>query len=67
MRGGYAGIAEPGVGVQDVFENLTILSGDDSADDFNSETENEENSYQVVTGTGTNARICSDPALWATA
>ena len=59
IKGGYAGIGEAEPDARDINLYETILSGDLSANDGNnpddpvSETSRAENSYQVVTGSGT--------------
>ncbi len=59
LRGGFSGFATPGPDTRNTFENLTILTGDDYGDDYTSENENRESSYQVVRGI---ARVTlSDP------
>ena len=48
IRGGYAGFAEPGPNIRDIRTYETILSGDIGLADVNID-----NSYHVVTGSGT--------------
>jgi len=54
VKGGYASIGEPDPDVRDIGMCETILSGDINGDDGPNFTNNGENSYHVVTGSGTN-------------
>jgi parallel beta-helix repeat protein len=60
IKGGYAGLdaTEPDVRDIDLYE--TILSGDLNGDDGPSFTNNTENSYHVVTGSGTDGTAVLD-------
>jgi len=63
IEGGYAGFGEPDPDARDVELYETILSGDLDGDDedFNPNgTNNDENSYHVVTGTNTNETAILD-------
>ncbi|MHC4589772.1 MAG: right-handed parallel beta-helix repeat-containing protein, partial [Planctomycetota bacterium] len=53
LMGGYAGVLEPNPDVRDVDLYETILSGDLLGNDLPNFVDNDENSYNVVTGTGT--------------
>jgi len=59
LKGGYAGSGEPDPDARDIEAYETILSGDLNGDDVGF-TNNGENSYQVVTGSGTNATAVLD-------
>ncbi len=53
VRGGYAGCGEPDPNARDIELYETILTGDMASDDEPNFTNNEENSYHVVTGSYT--------------
>jgi hypothetical protein len=53
IKGGYAGYGEPDPDARDIELYETILSGDLNGDDGPSFTNNGENSYHAVTGSGT--------------
>ncbi|MHC4500691.1 MAG: choice-of-anchor Q domain-containing protein, partial [Planctomycetota bacterium] len=61
IKGGYGGFSEPDPNVRDIYEYETILSGDLSGNDAGAsesmdlliEPSRDENSFHVVTGTGT--------------
>jgi parallel beta-helix repeat protein len=50
--GGYAGFGQPNPDTRDIIEYETILSGDLNGDDGPDFANNEENSYHVVAGSG---------------
>jgi hypothetical protein len=54
LRGSYAGFGEPAPDTRDIDLYETILSGDLNYDDGPDFANNYENSYHVVTGSGTN-------------
>ncbi len=56
IKGGYAGYYRPDPNAQDIELYETILSGDLKHDDGPDFTNNGENSYHVITGSGTDAR-----------
>ena len=60
VRGGYAGLGEPDPDARDIDLYETILSGDLNGDDGQSFTNNGENSYHVVTGSGTDVTTMLD-------
>ena len=60
MRGGYAGAGESKPDARDIHLYKTILSGDLNSDDGANFTNNSENSYHVVTGSGTNETAVLD-------
>jgi parallel beta-helix repeat protein len=61
VKGGYAGLALPGSPNDwDAAVYLTTLSGDLAGDDGPNFANNDENSYQVVTGSGTDATAVLD-------
>jgi predicted outer membrane repeat protein len=53
LKGGYAGFGEPDPDERDIELHETILSGDLNGDDGPNFANNDENSYHVVTGSGT--------------
>jgi parallel beta-helix repeat protein len=55
LKGGYAGFGEPDPNARDVQLYETILSGD-----INTPSDNSDNSYHVVTGSGTDATAVLD-------
>ncbi|MHC4092741.1 MAG: choice-of-anchor Q domain-containing protein, partial [Planctomycetota bacterium] len=59
LSGGYAGTGQPDPDERDIALHKTILSGDLNGDD-NSGGDNSENSYHVVTGSGTDATAVLD-------
>jgi hypothetical protein len=52
IKGGYAGFGEPNADARDIDTYETILSGDIAGDDGPDFTNNDENCYHVVTGSG---------------
>jgi len=60
IRGGYAGSANADPNVRDLKAYKTILSGDLTGDDEPNFANNSDNSYHVVTGSGTNATAVLD-------
>ena len=60
IRGGYAGFGESEPNARDIDVYETILSGDLAGDDGPDFTNNSENSYHVVTGSGTDATTVLD-------
>jgi thioredoxin len=60
LAGGYAGFGEPDPNAWDVRLYETILSGDLNGDDGPGLANNSENSYHVVTGSGTDATAVLD-------
>ena len=60
IKGGYAGAGEPDPDARDIKLNQTIISGDLNGDDGPNFTNNSENSYHVVTGSGTNETAVLD-------
>jgi hypothetical protein len=68
LKGGYAGFGEPDPNARDIERYETILTGDLSADDVDVydpidllyEPTRSENSYHVVTGSGTDANTVLD-------
>jgi hypothetical protein len=60
LKGGYAGFGKPDPEARDIELYETILSGDLNDDDEPNFTNNSENSYHVVTGSGTNATAVLD-------
>ena len=60
VQGGYAGFGEPNPDARDVGLYETILSGDLAGDDGPNFANNAENSYHVVTGSGTDATAVLD-------
>jgi hypothetical protein len=60
IKGGYAGLGEPDPNARDFSLYPTILSGDLNGDDGPSFAGNSENSYHVVTGSGTDATAVLD-------
>ncbi len=55
VKGGYAGFGEPNPDARDIDTYKTILSGDLAGNDGPGFANNAENSYHVVTGSGTDA------------
>jgi hypothetical protein len=53
IKGGYAGCGAPDPDARDIETNKTILSGDLAGDDGPDFANNDENAYNVVTGSGT--------------
>ncbi len=60
VKGGYAGFGEPDPNARDVDVYQTILSGDLNGDDGPNFADNGENSYHVVTGSGTDETAVLD-------
>jgi hypothetical protein len=60
IRGGYAGSANSDPNARDIEAYKTILSGDLNGDDEPNSANNSDNSYHVVTGSGTNATAVLD-------
>jgi hypothetical protein len=60
ITGGYAGYGEPDPNARDIDAYQTILSGDLSGDDQPDFVNNGENSYHVVTGSGTEPNAILD-------
>ena len=60
VKGGYAGFGEPDPDAWDVELYETILSGDLSGNDGANFVNNDENSYHIVNGTGTNSTAVLD-------
>ncbi|MBA7641265.1 hypothetical protein ES703_48941 [subsurface metagenome] len=60
VRGGYAGSGEPDPNARDIEAYETILSGDLLGNDGPDFANNGENSFHVVTGSGTNATAVLD-------
>lgn len=60
IRGGYAGSANSDPNARDLKAYKTILSGDLNGDDEPNFVNNSDNSYHVVTGSGTNATAVLD-------
>ena len=60
IKGGYAGVSERDPNVRDIKLYKTILSGDLNQDDGADFTNNSENSYHVVTGSGTDGSAIFD-------
>ncbi len=60
IKGGYAGLGEPEPNARDVDVYQTVLSGDLNGDDDLSFANDAENSYHVVTGSGTNETAILD-------
>jgi hypothetical protein len=60
IKGGYAGFGEPNPDARDVELYQTILTGDLAGNDGANFANNTENSYQVVTGSGTDATAVLD-------
>ncbi|MHC4676724.1 MAG: right-handed parallel beta-helix repeat-containing protein, partial [Planctomycetota bacterium] len=60
IYGGYAGFGEPDPNERNVELHETILSGDLNSDDEPNFVNNSENSYNIVTGSGTDATAVLD-------
>jgi len=60
LKGGYAGLTEPDPNARHVDMYKTILNGDLAGNDMPNFTYNSENSYHVVTGSGTNPTAIID-------
>ncbi|MHC4891655.1 MAG: right-handed parallel beta-helix repeat-containing protein, partial [Planctomycetota bacterium] len=60
LKGGYAGYGEPDPNARDIGEYETILSGDLNGNDGSDFANNGENSYHVLTGSGTNETTVLD-------
>jgi hypothetical protein len=60
IKGGYAGFGEPDPNARDIDAYESILSGDLNGDDGPDFADNSENSYHVVTGSGTDANTVLD-------
>ncbi len=60
IKGGYAGAGGPDPDARDINENRTILSGDLAGDDGYNLANRKENSYHIVTGSGTDATAVLD-------
>ena len=60
IEGGYAGCGAPDPDVRDTGTSESILSGDLASDDGPDFADNDENSYHVVSGSGTEASAILD-------
>ena len=60
IKGGYAGLSSPDPNIRDIDAYETILSGDLNGDDDSNFANNSENSYHVLTGSGTDATAILD-------
>ena len=60
IKGGYAGFGEPGPNARDIEVYKTVLSGDLLGNDGPDFANNGENSYHVVTGSGTDETAVLD-------
>jgi len=60
IKGGYAGYGQSDPNVRDIETHETILSGDLNADDDPNFTYDDENSYHVLTGSGTDETAVLD-------
>ncbi len=60
VKGGYAGFGAPDPDARDIELYKTILSGDLDGNDGRDSANNSENSYHVVTGSGTDATAILD-------
>ncbi len=60
LKGGFAGFGRPDPNARDIEIYTTVLSGDLNGDDGPDFTNNEENSYHVVTGSDTNETAVLD-------
>ena len=60
IKGGYAGLGEPDPNFRDVNDNETLLSGDLLGNDGPDFANNSDNSYHVVTGSGTDETAVLD-------
>jgi hypothetical protein len=60
VKGGYAGYGAANPDARDITAYKTILSGDLNGDDGPNFADNDENSYQVVSGSGTDATAVLD-------
>jgi len=60
VKGGYAGFGQPNPDTRNIELYQTILSGDLAGNDGANFANNTENSYQVVTGSGTDATAVLD-------
>jgi len=60
LKGGYAGFSTPDPNARDIGQYETILSGDLNSDDAPNFANNGENSYHVVTGSGTDETAVLD-------
>jgi hypothetical protein len=60
IKGGYTGFGEPDPDARDIAQYKTILSGDLNGDDGPDFANNSENSYHVVTGSGTDGTAALD-------
>jgi hypothetical protein len=60
VKGGYAGFGQPNPDTRNIELYETILSGDLAGNDGANFANNTENSYQVVTGSGTDATAVLD-------
>jgi cysteine-rich repeat protein len=60
IEGGYAGCGEPDPDARDIAAHETIVGGDLSGDDGPNFANNGENSYHVVTGSGTDGTAVLD-------
>jgi len=60
IKGGFAGFGEPDPNERDPNTYETILSGDLNGDDGPDFANNDENSYNVITGSGTNVTAVLD-------
>ncbi|MHC4462699.1 MAG: right-handed parallel beta-helix repeat-containing protein [Planctomycetota bacterium] len=60
LKGGYAGEGTPDPNIRDIDTYKTILTGDLAGDDGPDFTNNDENSYHVLTGSGTDETTVLD-------
>ena len=60
LKGGYAGLGQPDPNAHDIQLYETVLNGDLSGDDGPDFANNNENSYHVVTGSGTDETAVID-------
>ena len=60
IKGGYAGFSSPEPNMRDIEAYETTLSGDLNGDDDSNFANNVENSYHVLTGSGTDATAILD-------
>ena len=60
LNGSYAGTSEPDPNARDIKEYRTFLSGDLAGDDRYNFANRKENSYHIVTGSGTDATAVLD-------
>lgn len=60
LKGGYAGLGAPDPDARDVTANQTVLTGDLNDDDLSVTINREDNTYHVITGSGTDATATLD-------